>query len=137
MDGSIAHTLTLGRVKVVVDGCQHDVVTYESALVDSDTTLVLELTTHVDEDPFANDGVLAAVGMERRKHAYRLGYLTPPKLFQQIVQLLWSMILAVNLCCYLQCLLRQLMEHHVDITTANDGFARCHVITKFLYCHCL
>ena len=27
------------------------------------------------------------------------------------------------------------MEHHVDITTANDGFARCHVITKFLYCH--
>ena len=32
---------------------------------------------------------------------------------------------------------RLLMEHHVDITTANDGFARCHVITKFLYCHCL
>ena len=32
---------------------------------------------------------------------------------------------------------RLLMEHHVDFTTANDGFARCHVITKFLYCHCL
>ena len=65
----------------MIDGCQHDVVTYECTLVDGDATLVLELTTHVDEDPFTNDGVLAAIGMKRRKHAYRLGYLTSPKLF--------------------------------------------------------
>ena len=104
--GSIRHTLTLGRVKVVINGCQHDVVTYECTLVDGDATLVLELTTHVDEDPFTNDGVLAAIGMKRRKNAYRLGHFTPPKLFQQIVQLLWSMILAVNLSRNLQCFLR-------------------------------
>ena len=123
VDGSIAHALTLGRVKVVVDGCQHDVVTYECTLVDGDTALILELTAHVDEDPFTNDGVLAAVGMKRRKHSYRLGYLTPPKLFQQIVQLLWSMILAVDLCCYLQSFLRQLMKHHVNFAAAHDGLA--------------
>ena len=66
---------------------------------------MVELAAHVDEYSFTNDGVLAAIGMKRRKHSYRLGYLTPPKLFQQIVQLLWSMILAVNLCRYLQSLL--------------------------------
>ena len=96
VDGSIAHTLTLGWVKVVINGCQHDVVTYECTLIDSNATLILELTAHVNEDPLTNDGVLAAIGMKRRKHAYRLGYLTPPKLLQQIVQLLWCVILAVN-----------------------------------------
>ncbi len=108
-------------------------------LVDSDFAAASYLSSMKTdgEDPFTNDGVLAAIGMERRKHAYRLGHLTSPKLFQQIVQLLWSMILSVNLSRNLQCLLRQLMKHHVDITTANDGFARCHVITKFLYCHIL
>ena len=101
----IAHALTVGWVKVVIDGCQHDVVTYECTLVDGDAALILELAAHVDEYSFTNDGVLAAIGMKRRKHSYRLGYLTPPKLFQQIVQLLWSMLLAVNLCRYLQSLL--------------------------------
>jgi len=28
----------------------------------------INLTTHVDEDPFTNNGVLTAVGMKRRKH---------------------------------------------------------------------
>ena len=37
---------------------------------------------------------------------------------------------------YLQRLLRQLMEHHMDIGASDYGFARCHVVTKFLYCHC-
>ena len=78
VDRCIAHALTVGRVKVVIDGCQHDVVTDECTLVNSDTTLILKLAAHVDEDPLANDGVLAAVGMEWRKHAYRLGYFTPP-----------------------------------------------------------
>ena len=68
MDGSIRHTLTLSWVKVVVDGCQHDIVSDECALVDGDAALILELTAHVDEDPFTNDGVLTAVGMKRRKH---------------------------------------------------------------------
>ena len=82
VDGCIAHTLTIGGVKVVVDGCQHDIVTYECTFVNGDAALILEFTTHVDEDSFANDGVLTTVGMERWKHAYRLGNLTPPKLLQ-------------------------------------------------------
>ena len=78
----IAHALTVGWVKVVVDGCQHDVVTDESALVDGDAALILELAAHIDEDMFANDGVLAAIGVEGWEHAYRLGHFTTPKLFQ-------------------------------------------------------
>ena len=82
MDGGIAHALTTGRVKVVVDGSEHDVVTDERAFVDGDAALILELAAHVDEDMFANDGVLATIGVEGREHAYRLGYLTSPKLLQ-------------------------------------------------------
>ena len=84
---------------------------------------------------FANNGVLATIRIEGREQACRLGNLSPPKLLQQGVQFLWGMILAIDLGCDFQCLLRQLMEHHVDFTTANDGFARCHVIPKFLYRH--
>ena len=119
VDGSIAHTLALGRVKVVVERCQHDIVSDECALVNGDAALILELAAHVDEHPLTNNGVLATIGMERREHTYRLGNLTPPKLFQQIVQLLWCMILAVNLCCYLQSFLRQLMKHYVDIGASD------------------
>ena len=69
MDGSIAHALAIGRIEVVVDGCQYDIVTDECSLVDGDAALVLELTSHIDEHPFTNDRVLTAIGMERRKHA--------------------------------------------------------------------
>ena len=82
MDGGIAHALTTGRVKVVVDGSEHDVVTDERAFVDGDAALILELAAHADEDMFANDGVLAAIGVEGREHAYRLGHFTTPKLLQ-------------------------------------------------------
>jgi len=67
----------------MVDGGQHDVMADECALVDGDAALILELAAHVDEHPFTNDGVLAAVGMKRREHAYRLGHLSSPKLLQQ------------------------------------------------------
>ena len=78
MDGGITHTLTLSWVKVVVERCQHDIMPDECSFVDGDAALILELAAHVDEDPFANDGVLSAVGMERREHAYRLGNFAPP-----------------------------------------------------------
>ena len=82
MDRGIAHALTTGRVKVVVDGSEHDVVTDERAFVDGDAALILELAAHIDEDMFANDGVLAAIGVEGWEHAYRLGHFTTPKLLQ-------------------------------------------------------
>ena len=78
----IAHALTTGRVEVVVDGSEHDVVTDERAFVDGDAALILELAAHIDEDMFANDGVLAAIGVEGWEHAYRLGHFTTPKLLQ-------------------------------------------------------
>ena len=49
-----------------------------SALIDGDASLILELAAHIDEHAFANDGVLAAIGMKRREHAYRLGNFAPP-----------------------------------------------------------
>ena len=78
-------TLTLGWVKVMIDGCQHDIMAYECTLVNGDAALILELTTHIDEHPLTNNGIFAAIGMERREQAYRLGHFTSPKLFQQIV----------------------------------------------------
>ena len=104
----------------MVDGSQHDIVTNECAIVNGDSALVLELAAHVDEHPLTNNGVLTTVSMKRREHPNRLRHLSSPQLFQQIMQLLWSMILAVNLSRYLQCLLRQPMKHHVDIAAADD-----------------
>ena len=101
VDGSIRHALTLGRVQVMVDSGQHNVMTDECALVDGDAALVLKLAPHVDEHPLTNDGVLAAVGMERWEHTYRLGYLSAPKLFQQYVQFFRRMILTIDFCRYL------------------------------------
>ena len=51
VDGRIVHTLALGRVKIVVDGGQHNVVTNECALIDGDAALVLKLAAHIDEYP--------------------------------------------------------------------------------------
>ena len=51
------------------------------------------------------------------------------------MQFLWCMILTIDLCCNSQCLLRQLMKHHVNIGASNDRLSRCHVITEFLYGH--
>ena len=52
--------------------------TDECALVDGDASLILKLAAHVDEDSFTDDGILTAIGMERREHAYSLGYLASP-----------------------------------------------------------
>ena len=106
VDGSIAHALTLSWIKVVVERCQHDVVAYECTLVNDDTSLILKLAAHIDENSFTNDGVLAAIGMKRRKNAYRLGNFPTPELLQQIVQFFGSMIRSVDLSRYLQCFLR-------------------------------
>ena len=81
MDGGITHALSLGRVQVMVDGGQYHVVADEGAFVDGDPALVLELAAHVDEHPFAHDGVLAAIGMERRKEAHRPRDFASPELF--------------------------------------------------------
>ena len=39
VDGGIQHTLTLGWVKVMIDGCQHDIMAYECTLVNGDAAL--------------------------------------------------------------------------------------------------
>ena len=105
VDGCIAHALAFGRVKVVIDGCQYDIMPDECTLVNGDAALILELTTHIDEHPLTNNGIFAAIGMERRKHTYRLGDLASPKSLQQIVQFFRCVVLAVNLSRYLQSLL--------------------------------
>ena len=96
VDGSIAHALTLGWGKVVVESGQHDIVADESALVKGDAALILKLAAHVDEYPFTNDGVFTAVCMERREHAYRLRNLTFPKLLQESVKFLAVVVIVIN-----------------------------------------
>jgi len=70
VDGGIAHALTFGWVKVVVNGCQYYIMTYECSFVDGYASLILKLTPHVDEYMLTNDGVLSAVGMEWRKQLH-------------------------------------------------------------------
>lgn len=72
----------------MVERCQHDIVTDECTLVNGDPSLVLELTTHVDEYSLTDVGVLTTVGMERWEHTNRFGHLTSPKFVPTICAVL-------------------------------------------------
>ena len=78
MNGFGGHACPLGRVGDVIERAERGVMTDEGIVVDEDTALVLELTAHVDEHPFTDVCVLAAVGIERRKHTERLRHVYRP-----------------------------------------------------------
>ena len=69
VDWSITHALAFGRVKIMVNCCQYNIVTNECAFVNNYATLVLKLASHVDEHSFSNNGILAAVSVKRRKES--------------------------------------------------------------------
>ena len=62
------HACPLRRVRDMIERAERGVMTDEGIVVNEDTTLVLKLTAHVDEHPLADMRVLAAIGIERRKH---------------------------------------------------------------------
>ncbi len=68
----------------MINSCQHHIVAYKCAFVNDYATLVLKLASHVDEHVFANNGILAAVSVKRRKQSNCLWHLTSPKLLQQM-----------------------------------------------------
>ena len=55
-------------VGIMVEGSYHAVVAYEYVIAYDDAALILEAAAGVDEYAFAEDGVLAAVGIEWREH---------------------------------------------------------------------
>ena len=78
MDRFGNHACPLRRVRKMIERAERGVMTDEGIVVDKDTSLVLELTAHVDEHPFANMRVLAAVGIERREYTERLRHIYRP-----------------------------------------------------------
>ena len=72
------HACPLCRVGDVIERAECGVMTDEGIVVNEDTALVLELTAHIDEHPFADMRVLAAIGIERRKHTERLRHVYRP-----------------------------------------------------------
>ena len=78
MNGFGGHARPLRRVGDVIERAECGVMTDKSIVVDEDTALVLELTAHIDKHPFADMRVLAAIGIERRKHTERLRHVYRP-----------------------------------------------------------
>ena len=114
-DRSGSHTGALTRIGQVVERAERGIVPDERIIADEDTPLVLKLTAHVDEHPFADMGVLATVGVERREHTKRLGYPDSPQLAEQLSQLLGRVVRAIDLGGYTQGLLRKFVKLKVQI----------------------
>ena len=72
------HARPLRRIGDVIERAERSVMTDKSIVINEDTALVLELTAHIDEHPFADMRVLAAIGIERRKHTERLRHIYRP-----------------------------------------------------------
>ncbi len=70
------------RIGIVVDCTECGIMADETVVAYEDATLILELTTHVDERSFAHPGVLASIRPERREHTNAFRHLMSPEFGQ-------------------------------------------------------
>ena len=104
-------------------------------IANEDASLILELTTAIDEYPLADMGIFATIGVERWKHTECLWYVNVPKLGEQLSKFLWRVVLIVNLHGNANSLLCHLVHEEVWFATILDRVPCCYVISIFLYCH--
>ena len=123
------------RIGIVIDSTECCIVSYKAIIADEDASLILELTTAIDEYSLADMGIFATIGVERREHAERLWHFNVPKFGEQLPEFLWCMVLVVYLHSDANSLLRHLVHEEVGIATSHDRFSCCNVISIFLYCH--
>ena len=123
------------RIWIVIDSTECCIVSYKTIIADEDASLILELTTAIDEYSLADMGIFATIGVERWKHTECLWYVYVPKFGEQLPEFLWWMVLVVYLHSDANSLLCHLMHEEVGFATSHDRFPCCYVISIFFYCH--
>ncbi len=129
------HVATMFRIGIVIDSTKCYIVSYKAIIANEDASLILELTTAIDEYPLTDMGIFATIGIERRKHTECLWYVYVPKLGEQLSKFLWRVVLIVNLHGNANSLLCHLVHEEVWFATVLDRVPCCYVISIFLYCH--
>ena len=122
-------------IGIVIDSTECCIVSYKAIIADEDTSLILELTTAIDEYSLADMGIFATIGVERREHAERLWHFNVPKVGEQLSKFLWRVVLIINLHGNANSLLCHLVHEEVWFATVLDRVPCCYVISVFLYCH--
>ena len=123
------------RIGIVIDSTKCCIVSYKAIIANEDASLILELTTAIDEYPLTDMGILSTIGIERRKHAECLWYVNVPKVGEQLSKLLWRVVLIIYLHGNANSLLCHLVHEEVGIATSHNWISCCYVISVFLYCH--
>ena len=122
-------------IGIVIDSTECCIMTNKAIIADEDASLILELTTAIDEHTLTNVGVLATIRIERREHAERLWHFNVPKFGEQLPEILRCMVLVVYLHSDANSLLCHLVHEEVWFATVLDRVPCCYVISIFLYCH--
>src|SRR5574344_2105521 len=91
------HVATMFRIGIVIDSTECCIVSYKAIIANEDASLILELTTAIDEYPLTDMGILSTIGIERRKHAECPWYVNVPKVGEQLFKLLWRVVLIIYL----------------------------------------
>ena len=79
----------------MIDSTKCYIVSYKAIIANEDASLILELTTAIDEYSLADMGIFATIGVERRKHAECLWYVNVPKVGEQLSKFLWRVVLII------------------------------------------
>ena len=123
------------RVHYVVEGGYHAVMADEHVIANGDSALVLKFAAGIDEHPFADADVLAAVSIKRREKPETLMDFTAGQLRHQGDDFGMVMIGVVNLHGDSDSLLTELVHLGMDGTSAGDNLPGVHYFNEFFSCH--
>ena len=66
------HVATMFRIGIVIDSTECCIVSYKAIIANEDASLILELTTAIDEYPLTDMGILSTIGIEGRNYGYAI-----------------------------------------------------------------
>ena len=73
-----SHVASMLWIGIVIDRTECGIVSYKAIIADEDASLILKLTTAIDEHTLTNVGILSTIGIEGREHAERLWHFNVP-----------------------------------------------------------
>ena len=66
------HVATMFRIWIVIDCTKCYIVSYKAIIANEDASLILKLTTAIDEYPLTDMGILSTIGIERWNYGYAI-----------------------------------------------------------------
>ena len=99
----------------VVEGGEHDVVSYLATVAQRHSAVVLEVAAGVDEHVAAHGDVLAEVRVEGREHAERVGHLVAEELGEQPAYFVGRMVGRVQLEGDAPCFVAHVVHEPSDV----------------------